>query len=171
MAVRSQGRRGKTRQQLIQEAIKNVLGHPAAVPGMRIMESAIGRSDSLYATVISERWKDIPREDRWKIILDAYREHDDSKARRIAVAQGLTMEEALLLGVLPFRIVTTWKQGDPVTLDQLTRALLSEGAIKTPSGLLLGFQSLDEAKQAYVHLQERIPGPYWAIVHEIVRPE
>lgn len=136
-----------------------------------LLEDRIGRSDSLTVTVIWDGWDKLEPGDRSDLILEAYQALDPATADRIAVVQGLTMREAISRGVLPFRIETTCKLGDPASSDQLRQALLDEGAIESPNGLELRFRTQDEAKRAYVRLLERIPGPHWVIVHEVPQPD
>jgi hypothetical protein len=47
--------------------------------------------------------------------------------------------------------------------------LVKEGAVRTETGLQLRFVNFDEAQEAFLRLQEKIPGPYWTIVEEIAR--
>jgi len=81
---------------------------------------------------------------------------------------GLTTEQALRTGLLPYSIVTTRRQGDKVALKELEMAMTGAGGVvlKVGSSTQLRFATLEQAEDAYRKLSQVILGPYWAIVHE-----
>ena len=73
------------------------------------------------------------------------------------------------MGYLPFKIVSTRRKEDPVTLDRLSNALAPVGGIHIRTGTSheLRFPSQEYAEEPYRQLAAKIPGPYWAIVQEV----
>lgn len=57
------------------------------------------RSKSLLIHVIWDRWRDLPHEERSRIIMDAYAKQRAADVVRIAVALGVTKAEAEKLGI------------------------------------------------------------------------
>lgn len=81
---------------------------------------------------------------------------------------GLTSEQALRMGLLPYSIITTRRQGDPTSSEELAKAMEGAGGVvvRVGSSTQLRFATLEQAEDAYRHLSQQVPGPYWAIVHE-----
>jgi hypothetical protein len=133
-----------------------------------IVEDRIAQTQSVHVVVIWDGWKDLSPKDRSKIIEDAYASARQLRGSTITVAMGLTGEEALRMGFLPYSIVTTHRQGDKTSLGKLTRAMADAGGImiKVGSSTQLRFPRLEQAEDAYRDLSQKVPGPYWAIVHE-----
>jgi hypothetical protein len=86
----------------------------------------------------------------------------------ITVATGLTSEEALAMGFLPYAIVTTRREGDKLSLARLSKAMAGAGGVVVKIGPYsqLRFPTLEQAEDAYRLLSTKAPGPYWAIVRE-----
>lgn len=58
-------------------------------------------SDHLHVSVIWDRWKDVPRAERGRVILDAYRQaRNEQEMLRIKLAPGLTYGEAQEIGIM-----------------------------------------------------------------------
>ena len=133
-----------------------------------IMENQIAQTKSIHVVVIWDAWKDMLPTERSKVILDAYAKAKRARGATITVAMGLTNEEALRMRFLPYSIVTTRRQGDKVSLDELAKAMNGAGGIivKVGSSMQLRFATLEQAEDAYRHLSQKVPGPYWAIVQE-----
>ncbi len=129
-----------------------------------VFVNRIGTSGALNVTVVWQAWSDLGHQARSDIIVDAYRRMG---AEKIPIALGVTFEEAILSGLLPFSIVPLVRESDPISPDRIRTALLQEGAVETSGGLLLRFADSRQAQEAYRRLVQSAPGPYWSIVHEI----
>jgi hypothetical protein len=151
----------------IVSAIANELRSAPALGGPLVYETEIPQTGTYHVFVVWQRWRDVPSEYRSSIILDAYQRVDPSMASHITIATGITMEEAIELGLLPYQVVAMRKKGDPVPEERLTKALLDEGAVETAAGVQLRFPTKELADQAYMHLVDKVPGPYWAVEHTI----
>ena len=130
----------------------------------------------IRVVVVWDEWDHLSLEERTSVILRAYesalgREYRD----RIALASGLTVPEAYAAGMLPFQIITAWRKGDPITLEQCRQAMIDEGA----STLLMAdqpqlrFATQAEAEAARRRLTERLPGsdPVWVISQDVGKVE
>jgi hypothetical protein len=122
----------------------------------------------VHVAVIWDEWKDLTPEERARVLREAYAKANRRRGYTITAAVGVTSEEALRLGLLPYSIVTTRRAGDKVLLDELSRAMASAGGVPVRIGTSaqLRFPTLEAAEDAYRLLSQEIPGPYWAIVHE-----
>lgn len=68
-----------------------------------IIEEADIRGTHLHVTVVWDKWDEVPREERGRIILDSYKSaknRGEDVMRSIRIALGLTKTEAQTLGVL-----------------------------------------------------------------------
>ena len=157
------------RTQTLTDELSAALEESALVEGQPlVIENRIAQTKSVHVAIVWDAWGNLPSADRSKIIMSAY-----SKARRlrgstITVAMGLTSEEALRMGFLPYSIVTTHRQGDKASLNELARAMAGAGGIvsKVGSSMQLRFATRQQAEDAYRYLSQQVPGPYWAIVQE-----
>jgi hypothetical protein len=131
-----------------------------------VFVNRIGTSGALNVTVVWQAWSDLGHQARSDIIVDAYRRMGVEK---IPIALGLTFEEAISSGLLPFSIVPLVRESDPISRDSIRTALLHEGAVETSSGLVLRFADSGQAQEAYRRLIQSVSGPYWSIVHELPR--
>src|SRR5438552_4170964 len=94
-----------------------------------IVEQYFPRTNAISATVIWDQWVPLSDEDRAATILHAYEEVEGKEFReRIALAIGLTVPEAYESGLLPYRVTTALRKGDPVTPEQCAEAMLTQGA-------------------------------------------
>jgi hypothetical protein len=145
------------------------LKEPLGLDEPFVLQDRIPQTRSRHVVVIWDEWQDRDRPDRSAIIMDAFVKAGALNGDAIRVALGLTQQEALDMGYLPFKIVSTHRKTDPVPLHQLRNALESVGGIHIRTGTSheLRFPSQEYAQEAYRELAERVPGPYWAIVHEV----
>src|SRR5947209_7682221 len=80
-----------------------------------ILEERIPSTKSRHVRVIWDAWKDLGDEQRSAVITDAYAEAEGQQAADdITIAEGLTPQEALALGLLPFKVVPTRKKNDSI---------------------------------------------------------
>ncbi len=135
----------------------------------RVIWNPLPIEGKLDIIVIWSCWRGISYEERTAIILEACEKHEEGMIDKIYTAIGRTFDEAIDLGYLPVRVAPVphrIEQGDWGRIDE---ALVKEGAVRTETGLQLRFVNFDEAQEAFLRLQEKIPGPYWTIVEEIAR--
>lgn len=134
-----------------------------------ILEDQIAQTKSLHVVVIWDAWGDLPPGERSNVIRNAYAKAKRARDATITVAMGVTAEEALRTGLLPYSIITTRREDDKVMLDELTKAMEGAGGIvvKVGSSTQLRFPSLEHAEDAYRYLSQKVPGPFWAIAQEL----
>ena len=132
-----------------------------------VLSHKIGRSGKWSVTVIWDRWSGLSMQDRTEIIYLANEKRQEPAD--IAIATGLAIDEAINLGYLPYQIQTARMRTDQVTLAELRKAMIAEGALPTSTGPQLRYVTEEAAVVAYRRLQTRLPGPYWMIVKEVFR--
>ncbi|HEY8667012.1 MAG TPA: hypothetical protein VIL86_10120 [Tepidisphaeraceae bacterium] len=157
----------RTKSKLVDELAKRVKA-PEALDEPFVLQDRIPQTRTRHVVVIWDRWSEMDRAERSNVILDAYCKAGVLGKDSITVAMGLTQQEAMQMGYLPYSIVAMRKPSDPVTLERLKQAMESAGGVhvRTGSLLQLRFPSLDLAQEAYRQLIQGVPGPYWAIQHE-----
>lgn len=133
-----------------------------------IVENRIAQTKSVHVVVIWDQWRDMPPTDRSNVILEAYSKSKRLRGLTITIAMGLTSEQALRMGLLPYSIVVTRRNGDAPALKQLEAAMERAGGVvlKVGSSTQLRFPTQTQVEEAYRKLSQEIPGPYWAIMHE-----
>lgn len=122
--------------------------------------------------VIWDAWADASLEERSGAILRAYELADGEDAReKIALASGLTVPEAIAAGMLPFQILTGLRKTDPVSFDDVRKAMLEQGAseLNEADGLQLRFATRDEAEACRDRLIQKLPAsePIWIISRDV----
>jgi hypothetical protein len=155
--------------QILADALYRAIRNPAPSRGEpMIVENRIAQTKSAHVTVVWDRWDDIPPEGRSKVILDAYARAGRLADLTITAAMGLTGEQALRIGFLPYSIIPTRRARDKASPQELESAMAAVGGLelKIGSSTQLRFPTLEKAEDAYRELSQKIPGPYWAIVHE-----
>lgn len=135
-----------------------------------ILEDAILSSKSLRFSVIWNKWEPIPRLARTRIIQDAYAEMRSQAADglQITLAMGYTVDEAVKVGLLPYKIETLLKPDEIDIWEECRKALEQAGAWQHGDSVELRFASKEDAETVYRKLQSQVPGPYWSMVHEIL---
>jgi hypothetical protein len=134
-----------------------------------ILEEHVPSAQSRQVRVIWDAWKDIPDDDRGAVIVDAYTQVEGTDAAEdIAVADGVTPQEALALGLLPYKILPVRKAEDKETFERQRAALAAE-AKNTLLGARakeLRFARLEDAEASRKRLEAATPGSSWAVVQE-----
>lgn len=134
-----------------------------------ILEEHVPSTKSRQVRVIWDAWKDVPDDDRASVIIDAYVQAEGAEAEEdIAVADGLTPQEALALGLLPYKVLPVRKAGDKETFEEQRAALAAE-AKNTLLGARakeLRFARLEDAEASRKRLDAATPGSPWAVVQE-----
>ena len=138
-----------------------------------VLQDRIPQTGTRHVVVIWDRWHALDRVGRSKVILDAYQKAGILGKDSISVALGLTQQEAMQMGYLPYSIITMRKDSDPVSPERLKQAVESVGGVHVRTGSLvqLRFPTVGLAQEAYRQLTQKIPGPYWAIQHETTASE
>lgn len=157
------------RTKILVDDLYAILRHPGSSHDEPlIVENQIDQTKSVHVVVIWDRLESMSPADRSKVILDAYAKAKKLRGATITVAMGLTSEQALRMGFLPFSIVSTRRTGDKASLQRVETAMADVGGtmLKIGSSTQLRFPTLAQAEDAYRKLSQEIPGPYWAIVHE-----
>ena len=140
---------------------------PLSLDEPYIIQDRVPQTRSRHAVVIWDAWNDMDRAERGRIIVEAFGEAGVDDA--IRVAMGLTQQEALSIGYLPYQIVANWKKTDgPQILQGIKKAIEDASGIhvRTGSSVQLRYPTLEHAQEAYRDLSAAVPGPYWAIVKE-----
>jgi hypothetical protein len=134
-----------------------------------IVETRVDETRSLHALVIWDRWKALTRAERSKVIVSAYSKSGRAGGRAVTAAMGLTQREALQLGFLPYSISILHRANDRVRLQELERVYGTAGGVveKVGGTTVRRFPTQQAAENAYRKLSSAIPGPYWALVHEL----
>jgi hypothetical protein len=133
-----------------------------------IWENAIAQTGRYHVTVVWDEWSDLSLQARSRAILDAYEAADPLKTGKISIAMGLTMREAMSMGMFPFAIIANVRRVDEDVAHRIENAMRSAGAVSSRGGgLELRFHTLEEAERAFARLQDAVPGPFWAITQEL----
>jgi hypothetical protein len=157
-------------QQDILKALVNELRKPKDTGQPLITEEHMGRGDAVHVHVIWDRWHECPEGQRYEIIRDAYEQVQGPEfAQHIVLAVGVTVPEAVSLGLLPYQVVPRRRETNAVSLDRYKQVMLEEGAstFEAAGTPVLSFTSLEEAEACVRRLEERLPHSYWTVVHEV----
>jgi hypothetical protein len=136
-----------------------------------ILEEHVMATNSRHVHVVWDRWKDIPDEERAAIIVEAYRQADlEDAASEITIAAGVTPEEAVLLGVLPWKVVPARKKNGKLSEADYKKALASEArhTVFGSKARELRYARMEDANEAADRLGKALPGSSWAVVHEVL---
>jgi hypothetical protein len=132
-----------------------------------VIRNPVGTTGLQNLVVIWDRWHGIPLQERTEIILAANDTLETTLRVKLSLALGRTMDEAISLGYLPFRIEPICRSGNSADRDRILNALREEGAVETGRGLQLRFPTLEQAQDAFIELEQKVSGPYWSIVQEV----
>lgn len=156
---------GAIRNDLIEE-----LRNPKPLGQPIILEDATPQTNSVRVHVVWDRWTECPRELRHQVIEDAYMEALGSKQQLpITLALGLTVPEAIGVGLLPYQIAPAPRRTNDISDERYLEAMLKAGA----STLLgrqnpqLRFATPEDAETAMESLQSELPGSKWLIIREV----
>src|SRR5262249_2770979 len=92
---------------LVQQLAAELTAVPDTTAPMRqplIIEEPLGQADSLHVSVIWEHWRLIDAGRRSLAILNAYELAAPDRVNQITIAMGVTTEEAVDVGLLPYGI-------------------------------------------------------------------
>jgi hypothetical protein len=128
--------------------------------GPVIFEIPLEQPDKLDVMVVWDEWAQIRSEDRTQLIREAYHDKEDS----LALALGVTYQEAIEQGVLPYRVRLRFGPPPEFTEEGVRAARLSVGGFVEPEGgVELRFPTQTTAEEAVEQLKERLPGSQWVV--------
>jgi hypothetical protein len=127
--------------------------------GPVLFEIPLEQSDRIDVVVAWEEWEGVRSEDRTWIITEAYKD----RAEVLALALGVTFDEAVAQGVLPFRLRLA-RGPEAVPEADLRRAELAVGGLATPAGeIQVRLPTRSMAEAAAQELMQRLPGSLWMV--------
>ncbi len=132
-----------------------------------IVQDRIPQTQSRHVVVIWDAWEQLDGAERGKIITDAF--EDAGIADAIRVAMGITQQEALDMGYLPYQTVSNWKKSDGEEVrGAIKKAIENTAGIRVQAGssMQLRYPTMELAQEAYRRLSELVKGPYWAIIKQ-----
>lgn len=128
--------------------------------GPVIFEIPLDQPDKLDVMVVWDEWAEVRSEDRTRLIQEAYKDKTDL----LALALGVTYQEALIQGVLPFRVQPRLATQPKFSKEKLRTAYWSVGGLAGPEGRMdLRFPTRTTAEEAVRQLEKRLPGSQWMI--------
>lgn len=171
MVVRSS--KNKPTQKLESRLVERILGSPFSLDEPYVLQDRTPQTHSRYVVVIWDAWRNMERSERSAIILRALEAANVLEGDTVRMAQGLTQSEAFDSGYLACKIVSTLRNGDPATLDELQAAFDAVGGVHIKIGAAheLRFPSLEHAQEAYRQLTAKLPKHVLAIVQEVSSPD
>jgi hypothetical protein len=132
-----------------------------------ILENEIGQTHTLHVVVIWQRWQIVPTGQRSGLIIRAYDEAAADRADRITIAMGVTTEEAIELGLLPFEVVPVIRKEDNIDAETVRELMREEGATESANRIVLRFPSLEMAESAFRRLCSKSSTDYWAVRQDL----
>lgn len=133
-------------------------------------EYAVTHSRHIY--VVWDRWSNLPDDERTDVIVRAYAKAEGEEvAENIAVAIGVTGDEAVNMGLLPY-VVSTPPNAREEFPPQVQAALRQEreNTILGPQAVELRYPTFPDASKAVARLKNAVPHQEWAIIREVSRP-
>jgi hypothetical protein len=164
---------GPERVKLVEELVAE-LRTPKAFGQPIILEDRTPETRSVRVQVIWDRWREIASDLRAAVITEAYQAvYGTETAKQITLSLGLTLAEAIGMGLLPFQVQPARKKDDPITGDQYRAAMQDLGAFLLPGSDApqLRFADYDDAQTAHDALEKLLPNSHWIITQEIYSPD
>ena len=133
-----------------------------------IFEEEVPATRFVHVLVIWDQFADVPQERRGALILDAYKRADEARMYRIRFAIGLTRDEAVRGGYLPYKVEPTYRKNVGVDPRLVRQAMLKCGAWETSAGnLQLRFPYRWLAEKSLQELQAQFGETSFALAEEI----
>ena len=133
-----------------------------------VIRNEVSAGKSVHFLVIWDKWRDLDKQTRSKILLDALEKVDPSTASKVTIALGVTQDEAFRMGYLPYAIVSLRRDSDPVSQADLNTALQQAGGVEIKVGTAMQrrYPTLEGAQNAYRIVSLAVNGPFWTIERE-----
>ncbi|HKI31216.1 MAG TPA: hypothetical protein VKA46_05075 [Gemmataceae bacterium] len=144
---------------------------PGRGPQPYILEEHQQYAKTRTVNVIWDELEDLTLEQRYDAILDAYRRAEgEPAANEIISVTGLTGEEAVAYGLLPYRVepgplLPNKRRGDKGTTKEILAAIKEEATqtIAGPSAKQLRYVRREDAEAACRRLRQKVPGYHWEV--------
>jgi hypothetical protein len=132
----------------------------AATGGPVIFEIPLEQPGRFDVMVVWDEWSGVRSEDRTQLIQEAYKDKVDN----LGLALGVTYQEAVEQGVLPFRVRLRFGPQPRFSQEKLREACLAVGGFPGPGGNIeLRFPTETTAEEAIKQLKKRLPGSQWLV--------
>ncbi len=151
-------------------ALTQELMKPRDIGQPIILEDETLETNSLRVHVIWERWEEWCGELRSRIVLEAYeRAFLNDPRPQITLVLGLTVPEAIAIGLLPFKIVAARERAGMSLTPEYRQALLDAGATMRLGGNdpQLRCATFDDAEATIKHLEDGLSHSKWTIIEEV----
>ncbi|MCI0637726.1 MAG: hypothetical protein L0Y72_08850 [Gemmataceae bacterium] len=136
-----------------------------------ILEQFIEGTGSRHVHVIWDDWQGLIDEQRSAVIEEAYAQAEGAKAAsEITLASGVTPDEALVLGLLPFKVVPTRKRHEakpPMADYKKAMKAESRRTVLGDRSEELRYPRVEDAEAAISRLGKALPGSEWTVVQEV----
>ncbi len=126
-----------------------------------MFEIPLAQPDQFDVMIVWNEWEGVRSEDRTQLIKEAYKD----KADDLALALGVTYNEAIEQGVLPFRVRLRFGPQPKFTEEEVRTAVLSVGGFPRPDGIELRFPTRTTAEEAVQQLNQLLPGMDWVVAY------
>ena len=135
------------------------LNGASAPGGPVIFEMPLEGQDRFDVVVVWDVWGPFTSTDRSDLILEAYQ----SRQSQVALALGVTYQEAIEQSVLPYEVEPLARRGE-LDQDEAKRAMFAEGGFTLGDGRgRLRFPALSLAEEAHMRLADAFPQGCWVI--------
>jgi hypothetical protein len=151
--------------ELVGQLSRELAGKPTR-GGPVIFEIPLDQRDEVDVFVVWQAWEGLRWEDRSSVILEAYQ----GLPTKVAQPLGVTYDEAVQQGLLPYAIEPNVHRGEKADEGRLRDALLKQGAIELPDRggtIRLLFPNRRMAESACDDLRKAVPEADWSIVQNV----
>ena len=135
-----------------------------------IIEDETPTTNAIRLSVIWDEWELIPRNVRTQMIMEAYQAAKGfvtgQHQPQITLAIGYDVDEAVNVGLLPYKIECLDKNEEVNRQEEVDKLLRELGAWDHGGELELRFTSREDVEKAYINLVKKMPDLRWAIVVE-----
>lgn len=150
------------------------LAQELQAPGMDlqplILEEEISSTGSRHVHVIWDEWKDVADDQRADVVVEAYVQAEGKEtADNITLAEGVSPNEALALGLLPWKLLPSRKKAKRPGDDEYAKAIRGEAGntLLGAKAKELRYARQEDAEAAVPRLTKSLPGSHWVVVQEV----
>ena len=169
MPIIRNGSRQPARAAGLTRRLATELAHPHATGQPLILDNQIGQVQRYYVTVVWDEWADLEPVARSRVVLDAYESAMPERTGQIAIAMGLTMADAISMGLFPYRVLPHAPEQHPDFLRRMLDAMRAEpGVTIAVDGYpQLRFRTMIEATETTDRLKAAVPSSEWIITRDV----